>query len=114
MYKCNYSDPERIPQTKYGTTGTDMRVLIDEDKGAPVFAMRVISIQAGGHIGMHDHPWEHEIFVLRGSGLAKVEDETVEMNQGDFLFVPPDVIHGFDNTGDAVFEFICCIPIQQD
>ena len=112
MYKGHYDDVERIPQTKYGTTGTDMRVLIDKSKGAPVFAMRLISIQADGHIGMHDHLWEHEIFVLRGAGLAKCGDESAEMNPGDFLLIPPDVPHGFDNTGDDVLEFICCIPIM--
>jgi quercetin dioxygenase-like cupin family protein len=105
-----YADREAIPQTKAGSEKTAMRVLIGKDDGAEIFSMRVITIDKCGQIGMHEHPWEHEIFVLRGEGIAKTETERVEMKHGEYFFIPSGVIHGFDNTGDGPLEFICCIP----
>ncbi len=111
MLMGHYTEIEAEPQTKYGTQKTVMRWLISEEKGAPNFAMRVVTIEPGGFVGMHEHPYEHEVFVLKGTGLAKTEKESVELRTGDFVFVPEDVgLHGFENTGDDIFEFICCIP----
>ena len=113
MLSGYYKDVEAIEQTKYGTQKTVMRWLMSPDNGAPVFSMRVVTIQPGGFVGMHEHPYEHEVFVLSGTGTAKTQTESVDLKPGDFLFVPPDAgEHTFINTGDDVFEFICCIPNQ--
>jgi len=112
MHYGHSKDVEAVPQTKYGSTGAAMRTLISREQGAPVFAMRVIEIQKDGFVGMHEHPYEHEIFILRGKARAKAGDESVDMDPGDFVFIPGGIIHGFDNIGDDVLEFICCIPIQ--
>ncbi|MFH1675921.1 MAG: cupin domain-containing protein, partial [bacterium] len=58
-----YRDIEPVPQTKAGTQKTDLRTLIGKGDGVNVFSMRVITIAPGGFIGMHSHPYEHEIFV---------------------------------------------------
>jgi quercetin dioxygenase-like cupin family protein len=104
MHHGKYKEVEAVPQTKYGSTGSAMRVLINREHGAPVFAMRVIEIEKGGQVGMHEHPYEHEVYILRGKTRVRAGDESVELNQGDFV--------GFENIGDDVLEFICCIPVQ--
>ncbi len=114
MIVGNYSDKENIPQAKFGTTGTGMRELIGPDEGADIFSMRMVSIDAGGQIGMHQHPWEHEIYVVRGNGKAMVEGRADDLVPGVWAWIPPDEIHGFENTGDVPLEFICCIPQKQD
>jgi quercetin dioxygenase-like cupin family protein len=112
MHHGKYKEVEAVPQTKYGSTGSAMRVLINKEHGAPVFAMRVIEIEKGGQVGMHEHPYEHEVYILRGKTRVRAGDESVELNQGDFVLVPGGIIHGFENIGDDVLEFICCIPVQ--
>jgi len=101
------------PQTKYGTTGTGLRVLVGKDEGAEVFTMRLITIEKGGQIGMHDHPWEHEIFVVKGKGRSITEERSENVEPGMWVWIPPNEIHGFENTGDETLEFICCIPNQK-
>jgi quercetin dioxygenase-like cupin family protein len=60
---------------------------------------------------MHRHPYEHEIFILSGIGIAKeATGQEEEINPGDFFFIEPDVEHSFINTGDEPLELICCIP----
>ncbi|HEX9746462.1 MAG TPA: cupin domain-containing protein [bacterium] len=110
MYVGKKSDQEQVPQYKAESTGTSMRVLIDKDRGADNFAMRVISVEPGGHIGLHNHPWEHEIYVINGKGEVRTDSEAKEMQTGNFLFIPGDELHSFYNTGDDTLEFICCIP----
>lgn len=111
MLKGHYSDIEAIPQTKSGTTNTSMRWLLSRREGANNFAMRVVRIERGGFVGMHGHPYEHEIFILNGNGIAKeASGQEEEMNPGDFFLIEPDIEHTFINTGDEPLEFICCIP----
>lgn len=111
MLKGHYTDKEAITQTKAGTTNTTMRWLLTREDGAGNFAMRVVRIEKDGFVGMHGHPYEHEIFILSGKGIAKeATGQEEEMNPGDFFLIKPDVEHSFINTGDEPLELICCIP----
>ncbi|MCK4719718.1 cupin domain-containing protein [bacterium] len=111
MLKGHYTDKEAIPQLKYGSTNTTMRWLLSREDGAGNFAMRVVRIEKDGFVGMHRHPYEHEIFILSGIGIAKeATGQEEEINPGDFFFIEPDVEHSFINTGDEPLELICCIP----
>jgi quercetin dioxygenase-like cupin family protein len=45
-----------------------------------------------------------------GKVLAKDGDKHIQ--EGDFAFILPNEEHGFENTGDRPFRFVCVIPIQ--
>ena len=114
MIVGNTSDKESVPQTKFGTTNTGMRVLIGPDEGAEIFTMRIIEIEVGGQIGLHDHPWEHEIYVVRGRGNVFIEGQKEDLEPGRWVWIPSDEPHGFENTGEQTLAFICCIPQKKD
>ena len=48
-----------------------IRWLIGKPEGAPNFAMRVIEFEPGAVFETHHHPFEHEIFVFEGEGIAE-------------------------------------------
>ena len=98
--------------TAYGSTGTTIQWLWKKDDGVPRFALRRFKITPGGEIGLHGHPEEHEIFIMEGKALV-FNDSGDEFNvePQDVLYVPPDEIHGYKNTGDTDFVFLCIIPI---
>ena len=112
MLKKNYHDVAEEEVTLADSSGATIRWLITEKDGAPRYAMRRFEIKPGGRIGLHSHPEEHEIYVL--SGKARIFNdqgfETVA-GPGDVLYVPPNEKHGYENTGDETFTFICVIPI---
>ena len=111
MLHGHYSDVEAEQIDKYDSRSASMRWLISKDNGAPNFAMRVVTIEPGGIVGMHEHPNEHEIFVIRGRVRAVAVGESVDLTEGDFLLIPENAgLHSFENTGDDTLEFICCIP----
>lgn len=91
---------------------TWIRRLIKEDDGAPTFAMRLFTIEAGGYIKPHHHPWEHEIYVLNGVGEVRICSRTYRITQGSFLYIPPNVEHEYINTGNEDLEFLCIIPLK--
>jgi len=87
-----------------------MRWLITEDDGAENFVMRLVEVKPGDERTPHIHPWEHEIFVLKGKGIVKDEDKEIEFGAGDVIFIPPNEPHEFINVGDEDLVFLCMIP----
>lgn len=106
MLSRNYLE---VPQEPVGEDKS-IRWVIGKPEGAPNFAMRVIEFQAGAIFETHQHPYEHEIFVLEGEGLAQGPSGEIEMRPGVALYVPPDEPHGYRNTGAGPLRFICVIP----
>jgi quercetin dioxygenase-like cupin family protein len=93
--------------------GVRINWLIAEEQGAPNFAMRVIELDAGVVFQPHNHPYEHEIYVLEGSGVVTTPSgDFGAMEPGKFLLVDPDEPHGYRNTGSSTLKFICVIPLQ--
>jgi quercetin dioxygenase-like cupin family protein len=91
-----------------------IRWLIGRPEGAPNFAMRVIEFDQGAVFETHQHPFEHEIFVIEGQGVAYGPDGEVEMRPGVALYIPPDEPHGYRNLGEGMLRFICVIPHQEE
>lgn len=97
-----------------GVKGAYIQWLVSKTDGAPNFAMRRFKVIPGGKINLHQHPWEHEIYILSGKGIAHNDEEKWEVGTGDVLFIPGDELHGYDNTGDEDLVFICMVPNSGD
>lgn len=110
---CHYTD---VPAQTFGddAPGVTIRWVIDEKAdGAPNYALRVIEVQPGGHTPKHTHPFEHENFVVEGRGRVLIEDEWHAVEPGSVVFVPADVLHTYENTGETPFRFLCGIPTSK-
>ena len=97
-------------QQAEGIEGVTVRWVINEDDGAPHFAMRVFDVQPGCSTPYHSHWWEHEVFILDGEGIAVQESGETALATGSVILVEGDEMHCFRNTGDSVLRFICLIP----
>jgi quercetin dioxygenase-like cupin family protein len=93
-----------------GAHGATIRILISKADGADNFAMRMFEIQPGGHTPLHNHPHEHEVFVLDGEGIFVYKEKEYRIAAGYVVFVPGGVEHQFQNTGDSVLRFLCLVP----
>ena len=93
MKHIHYLDeqPEKVDMD--GAKGAVIRHVISEKDGAPNFNMRVLSIEPGGESPNHSHPWEHEFFILTGSGVGVVDNKEANIGPGDAIFVPAGVQH---------------------
>lgn len=114
MIKKNYKDVQEKQATLSDGSEVEnvtVRWLIDTNSGANNFAMRRFEIGVGGKVPLHNHPEDHEIYILSGSGKFyndKGQEETVK--NGDVIYIPSNEKHGIDNLGKDNLTFICLIP----
>ena len=93
-----------------GAENCKVRQLVGKNVEAPNFAMREFEVAPGGFTPRHSHPYEHEIYILAGNGVAVEGSTEHEIKSGDVIYVAPDDIHQFKNTGDQPLKFLCLIP----
>ena len=112
MYLGHVDNVKKEEVKMEGTSGTFIQWLISKGQGAENYAMRLFTVKPGGKIAKHQHPWEHEIFILKGHGKVGVGGEEVEVREGNFLYIEPNVPHWYENLGDEDWQFICIIPMK--
>ncbi len=111
MYVSHIDKVEKQKVEMEGAKGAWIQWLIKDTEGAENYAMRLFTLEPGAEIPRHMHPWEHEIFILEGKGVIGAGEEEVEVHEGNFLYIEPDVPHWYKNTGDREWKFLCIIPI---
>ncbi len=95
-----------------GARSTTVRWLISRQDGAPSFAMRLFELAPGGCTPRHEHPWEHEVFVLDGPLEIVQEAGETELTAGDAVLVLPGERHQFRSRGEAPARMLCIIPLR--
>jgi quercetin dioxygenase-like cupin family protein len=101
------------PKAVDAGTNVTMQVLISPEEG-PHFAMRRFVIRPGGGMPNHTNLVEHEQYVLNGHARIGIGPDIFEVRPGDVVFIPAEVPHWYQNTGDEPFEFLCLVPNKPD
>ena len=109
----HYSEVELEEPAEKGVKDVKLRWLVSKKDGAENFAMRLFEIQPDGYTPLHQHDWEHEVFILEGDGITKNKTNEDPFTQGDVFFVSPMEWHQFVNTGKNVLKFLCLIPYKK-
>ena len=112
MELLNFKDvaPETVIE---GASGVQIRWIITEDMGARNFVMRHFEISPGGYTPLHKHEWEHEIFILSGTGKFVGDDDEKPFGPGNVIFVPGNELHQFKNSGDSPLALLCLVPSKE-
>lgn len=101
---------EAAPVDAPGASNCRMRCLIGPDDAAPSFSMRQFVLAPGGHTPKHAHAHEHEVYVLEGGGVVLEGEREHQLRPGTAVYVPPNQMHQFRNTGGGQLKFLCLIP----
>ncbi len=112
MKVINYKDVPPVT-IEEGARGVQIRWIITEEMGAKNFAMRHFEIAPDGFTPLHSHDWEHEEFILNGSGIIVGDGTEKSFGQGDVIFVPENETHQFTNSGDKPLSLLCLIPSKE-
>lgn len=113
-YKVVY--PHEVEAAEVKEEGAEkawIRWLISKEDGAPNFSMRFFEIEPGGRTPLHEHPWEHEVFILSGEGKVILGDEEKIVRPQAAIYIPPNLRHSFINVGREKLSLLCLIPHRQ-
>ncbi|HHX49843.1 MAG TPA: cupin domain-containing protein [Clostridia bacterium] len=90
------------------------KVLVSPKEGWDGWVMRLFELGEKGYTPRHKHPWPHINYVSEGKGVLHLEGVDHPITEGSFAFVPSDVLHQFQNTGEGKLSFICIVPEEGD
>ena len=105
--------PVEAEEVEAGAKNVRIRQVITESQGAPHFVMRVFEVGPSGYTPQHSHAWEHEVFILSGSGDVFSANGWQTIGSGDVIFIPGHEIHQFRNSSERPLEFVCLIPTER-
>jgi quercetin dioxygenase-like cupin family protein len=96
---------------KQGADKAQVKYLIDERHGSNRFALRLYTVQKGGHTPLDQHEHEHHVYVLSGQGLLRETKENSlgvrQVRERDAIFIPSNAVHQFINERDEPLVFLC-------
>ena len=95
-----------------GAENVTIQWLIAKPEGAANFFMRQLNLGPNGSTPHHSHDWEHEVYVLSGTGRLVGESGAYDLEQGMVALVPGGEVHHFETTRDSM-SFLCLIPSQK-
>ncbi|MEK7814454.1 MAG: cupin domain-containing protein [Chloroflexota bacterium] len=67
--------------------------LIGLEQHPPTCTMSLSVIEPGKTSSHHIHPWEHEVYILEGSGVLTCDGKEYPVKEGDAMFIPGNVDH---------------------
>jgi quercetin dioxygenase-like cupin family protein len=116
MKITNLSQVEKTKVTMEGAKDAWRQVPLGKADGAPVFSVRVFTIEPGGHTPYHTHASEHVNYIIEGEGALVTETgEERPIRTGDFVLVLPNEKHQYRNaSADKPFVMICAVPKEYE
>jgi quercetin dioxygenase-like cupin family protein len=109
----NINSMQTKPVDMQGVKGVRMAVMAGREDGVPNFAMRQFQVEPNGHAPHHSHDYEHEVFVVEGSGEVLLEGKYHPIKSGDVVYVPADEEHQF-RAGAQGMRFLCLVPVTRN
>ncbi|MBX3323845.1 MAG: cupin domain-containing protein [Phycisphaeraceae bacterium] len=110
----NINETPRTPVKMDGVKGATMAIMVGREDGAPNFSLRQFEVEAGGHTPRHSHDYEHEVYIVAGSGEVLLEGAMRPIRAGDVIYVPADSEHQFQATGSEGLRFLCIVPVTRN
>ena len=110
MHKVNIDEiPDKGVNRVY-MAGVSIRYLVVEEFGAPNFELRYFEVQKGGKTSVDEHPYEHEVFVLKGRGKLLLNDKEYPLRPNDAILIEPNEKHRLVQEGEEALGFLCIVP----
>jgi mannose-6-phosphate isomerase-like protein (cupin superfamily) len=96
--------------------GVTRHTLIGEGPGeADVsFITRYFEVEPAGYSTLEQHQHPHSVVVLRGRGTVILDDDQLDIEPFDCVYVAPGTVHQFRNTGEEPLGFLCVVDRVRD
>ncbi len=90
--------------------GSEIRELLaDRNSSITKQSLAEARLAPGVSTTPHYHPRTEEIYyILEGTALMRIGDETRSVGPGDAIAIPPGMTHQITNSGPDELRFLCC------
>ena len=86
--------------------------LVSLDDNPPTCTMTYSEISPDKTSSHHIHPWEHEVYIIKGSGTLVCDGKNYPVKEGDALLIPGEVDHyTLNDGGEGVIRRIEINPL---
>lgn len=99
------SHPLVVPFTELEPTAHSHE-LVGAEHGDVPFSVILVHSQPGVGPKVHRHPYAEVFIVESGEATFRLGDETLVVPEGNVVIGPPDVPHGFTNTGTGELRLV--------
>ena len=84
-------------------TGRVYQTLVGDDDGSTPVRVGIQTSPPGYSTGTHAHPYMEVVTIIEGTGEAWIgsEADVTAIGPGSTIAAPPNVAHGFRNTGST-------------
>lgn len=87
--------------------GLVSHILLQEgDVGSDQLLVTWVEVDPGSRQVDHSHEPEQVYVLVNGEGRMRVGDETRRVGEGDLVYIPSNVDHGIENTGEDTLVYI--------
>ena len=87
----------------YATSGSGRLVALDDNP--TTCTLSYSRIEPGKTSSHHIHTWEHEVYIIKGSGTLHCDGKEYPVKAGDAMFIPGNVDHYTLNDGSRCAAF---------
>src|SRR5437868_6129264 len=98
MHHVSKIDPATAktpPLYTHHSTGFQRSTYVDRAMGSVHMGVGVCFLDAGGSIEPHVHSFEESFFILEGSVIALIGEQSFTLGPGDYGLISTGVRHGF-------------------
>jgi quercetin dioxygenase-like cupin family protein len=75
--------------------GTQVKFLCTGDDTGSGFSLLEVALPEGSGAPPHHHPWDEAYYLLAGEVAFQLDDRTIAMTAGDFIYAPGGMVHSF-------------------
>jgi mannose-6-phosphate isomerase-like protein (cupin superfamily) len=87
--------------------GFSTNLLIGEiNSGSKEISIQITDVEPNGMQFLHSHEQEQCYFIISGSGLIMIDDQSKEVREGEAVFIPSNSTHGIKNIGNTILSYL--------
>ena len=94
--------------TRFGKySGFSTNLLIGElNSGSKEISIQITDVDPNEMQFLHSHEQEQCYYIISGTGLMFIDDQTKEVKEGDAVFIPSNSTHGIKNIGNNTLTYL--------
>jgi quercetin dioxygenase-like cupin family protein len=94
------------PKTTAAMVDAELYELVTPEKHGSPFSFNMMKLAPKGIVKTQAHADQHGVFVHSGQCRILLGEKWVEVAEGGYVYIPPNLIHSFENRGTVSAEVL--------